>query len=489
MERHYTAVNNIPRNFSIVISFTGALMAGVLLYLAFGLPAGAILALVSLIILMFTMDKTNRVWERCLLYSVFIFTFIFLQYGYLVEKAFTDRWETVLANILVALIYIVPACILMLIARKSRSGIAITGFLVSEYIFTNLQIGNQMFQTGIILADFPVAIQWFRFSGIFLGSIWIALSSRFIYLSMSSRKKIPGTILIIVLPILISLFLWHRDDEYGACIKAAILPLEENSHATSINKILLDSDLSGTDMLLLPEGTVSFNEKSFRYSPVVTSLKRIASDNSDLSIFIGIFTYDGKEWTNSILAISEEEIWQRYKMHKIPFSEYLPYPGILGKSDFFRNSLLYPLKNRANDSEIYFHDKATVSPLICYEALSTDYVSEMARDGAQVFLVASSNSYIDSKHIEKINLKLIKANAITIRRPFIRATEHGWSYFITYKGETDYISRFSTELVSRHVHHGSGQTFFVMHRNSINVACGLLLILFCTYCLYMRTDF
>lgn len=473
---------------SPVLSFTGALIAGVLLYFAFGLPGGVIFVMVSLCIFMYVMDCTVRVGHRCILFAVFISVFVSLQYLYLVEKAFTDKWQTVLAIVLIALIYIAPACILMVVARKSRSGIALMGFLVSEYIFTNMSIGNQMFQTGILLAEVPATIQWYGYSGVFLGSIWIAASVRLIYMSFLSRNIIPAAISVITVPILFSLCLWYRADNYDSAITAAILPLEDNSHSSFINEILLNSNLSSVDLLLLPEGVVSFNERTFCYSPVITGLKRIANNNGRLCIFLGIFTYDRTEWTNSILAISENGIWQRHKIHRIPFSEYLPYPEILGRSEFFRNSLLYPLKDNKNYSEIFFHEKVAVSPLICYEALSTDYVSGIARNGAEVFLVASSNSYIDSRHIEKVNLKLIRSNAIVVRKPFIRSTEHGLSYFITDKGEIDYIAGYSTELAERQINITPRQTFYVKYGKTVNMIYGLLLFVYCILLLIIRKN-
>ena len=94
---------------------------------------------------------------------------------------------------------------------------------------------------------------------------------------------------------------------------------------------------------------------------------------------------------------------QRYKILKIPFCEYLPYPHILSKIDFINEHVWYKMDEKKNESDLYIHSQDTIAPLICYESLSSKYVCDLTQQGANIFFVSSSNSFIDSKHFLVIN--------------------------------------------------------------------------------------
>lgn len=461
-----------------LLKLVGALCAGALLYLAFDASLLSPLSVVSFLILILILKNTPKALERCIMLSAFVVTFVFLQFSFLWDLARIEGWEDLLINVVISVFYLIPLYAVSFIRSKNYVELTLAGWLISEYLFSYIPTGNQLFQMGIIVANFPFAIQWYEFTGIYWGSFWLILISYLCFRAFFSRKFIIILVFSIIAPPLVSLVVYPRSDQAANSRRIAIVPLAKNEDADSMFRRLESFNLSEVDYVLFPEGALGLYEKAVMVSPTMTSLRRLAERYENVSIFLGLFTHSNTSWDNSIFIFSSNDTLQRYKTLKVPFCEYLPCPDLLERFDFIKNNVKYPLKDRTNHSEFFIRTQDTIAPLICYEGLSTKFVCKLARQGANIFFVSSSNTYIKSDHIEHINQNIIQANAILTRRSFVRCVEHGHSSFIRSDGCVDWESVQNTQITIHHASLNSIQTFYVKNASIIDNIYIILLIAF-----------
>jgi apolipoprotein N-acyltransferase len=76
-----------------------------------------------------------------------------------------------------------------------------------------------------------------------------------------------------------------------------------------------------------------------------------------------------------------------------------------------------------------------VAPLICYEAIFPGYVAQAARQGAELIVTISNDSWFGTSAGPKLHLTLAAFRSIETRLPQVRATNSGISAYISPTGE------------------------------------------------------
>lgn len=76
-----------------------------------------------------------------------------------------------------------------------------------------------------------------------------------------------------------------------------------------------------------------------------------------------------------------------------------------------------------------------IAPLICYEAIFTDYVVEEVRQGADLIVTLSNDSWFSRTPGPRLHLLLAAFRSIETRRPQVRVTNSGISAFISPTGD------------------------------------------------------
>lgn len=77
----------------------------------------------------------------------------------------------------------------------------------------------------------------------------------------------------------------------------------------------------------------------------------------------------------------------------------------------------------------------TIAPLICYEALFTDYVADEVRKGADLIVTLSNDSWFSRTPAPRLHLLFAAFRSIETRRPQVRVTNSGISAFISPTGD------------------------------------------------------
>jgi apolipoprotein N-acyltransferase len=171
----------------------------------------------------------------------------------------------------------------------------------------------------------------------------------------------------------------------------------------------------------------------------------------DLKIPLLFGGYDRKEQKdfNAFFMLTPEpvdgqdlQIYQKNVL--LPFGEYIPFLDeniwtkmLFPNMGFFGQgpgALAYSIKipkGTGNDGNTF----VKVSPIICYEALISNYVIEGARKGSELILNITNDSWFGPYGEPHLHLALVALRSIEVRLPQLRTTNTGISVLILPDGE------------------------------------------------------
>ncbi|MDE0518171.1 MAG: apolipoprotein N-acyltransferase [Bdellovibrionales bacterium] len=199
------------------------------------------------------------------------------------------------------------------------------------------------------------------------------------------------------------------------------------------------------DFILWPEGAypyqIKYNKKKIKesfiqkhikkwQSPVVLSATGKSSKGISNSIFV--FDKDGQlikapYHKTLLLAFGEYLPGEKW----LPIEKLLPYYGRSFQKGTGENKV-----TRLNGINLGFQ--------ICYEGIFDFFTRNLAKEGAQVLVNVTNDSWYGSWQQPWQHLYMTLARAIEVRRPLIRGTNTGLSAFISAKGEIENISTLNT---------------------------------------------
>ena len=466
----------------IILSTIGAALSGLLLYLGhesiyFFLFAPLCFTLICFII------EYNYTLAGFLYVSFFTFTYLFLQSTFLWDAADKDGFE-VFYCIFPFLVYLIPQFILLFLHQYRIICFLIT-WLLSEYIFYQMELGCPIYQIGNIWGHVPVLIQWYEYTGIFGGSIWIMLIAFALYKAIHYQNYMR-LLISIIFPISLGIILYSTQNPKQGCTKTnkvSILSLRQDYDYNEIDSMIYANRYIYTDFIVMPEALFACPENSYQYSSLLTHLRRNLTDSlANTSIVMGLWLYDNnKNLYNVALSYSKKEEHIRYKQLRMPFAEFLPNSTILGYFNFFRQMVVYPLSTKSNPTEILCVNQKTFSPLICYESICLDFLCKLIKNGAQFLTVSASNSSLNSMHMEKTVNNILRASAITLRRDIIRSVDNGIPCFIKENGDIYRIPVNTAQYAIRNVGINDKISFYVNNSKLISNIYLLGLLIFIVF--------
>lgn len=466
-----------------LFSFARALLCGVLLYYAQEIPWLVIVVPICFAYLCHIQDSYTN-FNAFLHILVFIVCYIFLQTSFLWNAGQKNGLE-ILYGVFPFLIYLTPQLIILYI-KKNRAILFICGWLFSELLFTNIELGCPIYQIGNIWAHTPIFIQWYEYTGILGGSIWtLALG----YLLMKRQWKYFGFFLIIPILLSISLYNHHgKELKRSDKIEISIVSLNKKYSSSDIDSLLYINRFHHSDLIVFPEAIFMCHENTYNYTPTLTSIKRHLTDSlSSSSVVMGLWLYNNnKELYNVALVYSNTINLLRYKQYRMTFAEFLPNASLLGKIKFIRNMVVYPVDIRENKQNVITIKNITFSPLICYESICPAFICRLVREGSNFFTISASNSSLNSCHIEKTANNILKALAIATRRSIIRAVDNGESCFISSNGTISNIEVNTTCLETQSVVKDQNYSVYVLMERELTCVYFILLFLVVTISGFVR---
>ena len=348
-----------------------------------------------------------------------------------------------------------------------------------EFTWPWLNLGNSF-------SEYPQLIQWYDTIGATGGSFWILLINVFAFYTLRIwqagriRKDLVKNIsiltAIIVLPLLISIYKYnsYQEKPVGEVTTLLLQPkLDPYTEKYSKDSLQILGELltlaeenskTKVDFFIAPEtafpGNGSLSENGFNKSTSIAIAKEFLGKHPQSIFLTGAsthkFLFDEADtedystkiqegvWVNSynsamqIIPNQEVEVYHKAKL--VPGVEIFPYirylKPILGDAmlDFGgANSSLGIDKERKVFSNRF--NKAKMAPIICYESIYGEYVTDYVKNGANLLAIMTNDSWWDNTEGHKQLLSYARLRAIETRREIVRAANSGISAHINARGD------------------------------------------------------
>ena len=196
-----------------------------------------------------------------------------------------------------------------------------------------------------------------------------------------------------------------------------------NNHFEATQKELtIDSDV---DFVLWPENAVDVDP--FQNLDVKTSL-----DSIKKPLIIGAIVYKGDKLLNTSILWGGELPPIYIKQHLTPFGEYIPLRSIASK--------ISPLTDRVQDfepgqgSQFFAINDAVIAPVICYELIDDQILSEAAQ-GSNLLSVQTNSATFGMSAESAQQLSITRVRAIEHGRNIVSVSTTGYSAVIDYEGK------------------------------------------------------
>jgi apolipoprotein N-acyltransferase len=222
----------------------------------------------------------------------------------------------------------------------------------------------------------------------------------------------------------------------------------------------------GTELVIFPEsalwGNRDENEVFFSWAEDVLKDKNIY-------LLVGQYAHDGSKeiWTNSLILYDEDLKEQgRYdEIHPVPFSQYMPYPEILGFLTFLDFSIVNLVPGDSYEP-VSFKERGSLGFSICYES-TLPYISRKFRDrGAELIIVASDDSSLNESIAPRHHLIFSKTRAIENGCYVVHCANTGFSAIISPAGNlVEKIDLMDKDVMYGTVYLLPDKTFYSSHGN------------------------
>lgn len=395
-------------------------------------------------------------------------------------------------------------------------------WMTFEKIHLNWEISWPWLNLGNVFSEYPKMIQWYDTLGATGGSLWILLSNVFIFYTVriwqAGRKQkslIINSVVIVLLiaiPMLLSISKYNSFAEKPVGEVSVLMlqpdldPYNEKYSKDSLQILddllqLAEKNSTGKiDFYIAPEtalpGRGSISENGFEDSFILNKVKAFLQTKPNSVFITGISShlisstkpksnsaYEIRQglWAESyntaVQIIPSEKVEAYHKGKLVPGVEIFPYMNflkpILGDAMIDLGGSVTSLgasENRKVFSNTY--NKGKAAPIICYESIYGEFVTEYVKRGANFLAIVTNDSWWGVTQGHKQLLSYAKLRAIETRREIARAANSGISAHINARGEieTDTLYEDQTALFSK-IKLYDQQTFYVKHGDLLTRIC------------------
>ncbi len=385
-----------------------------------------------------------------------------------------------------------------------------------DYLQLHWDLYWPWFHLGNSFANYPSWVQWYEYTGVFGGTLWVWLVNIVVYKlwiswdhATSLNQKIwtilRKGIVYILIPISISFLVASKYEIKGETYKVGIYQpnyfIEDKYYNIPFSRQLetfqtsIDSTAHlGLDLLVCPETFIPpplMEESTIKENYLIQRIQRFLPD-SNVALLTGLnsyrtFTkeeldnpgptamaYRGKliERYNAALLMSSDSLSSIYHKSKlvagvemVPFENFLV--PLLGNLSLDFGGHVGSL-GRAKYPEILSYKKAKIAPIICFESIFGDYVSSFVADGANLICIITNDSWWGDTAGYRQHLAYARLRAIENRRYIVRSANTGISAVIDPYGDIKVLSNWDERaFLSAEVELLTEITFFVKYKHAI----------------------
>lgn len=343
---------------------------------------------------------------------------------------------------------------------------------------------------GNVFASSPQVIQWYEFTGVAGGSLWVLITNVLIFMAIDSEiktlriKLTVSTLLILALPMLLSNYQFNSFNESGQSIQAVVVqPCLSNSEekfaddkqeqnlVDMLNLAFVANDQA--DLYILPEtaifepgqlihrpDTLMFqglwlhhNKQSFSYE-IISDFQETFNFPTVISgVFASEYFPPGVDapayadyiqqldahvlYYNSAVVFRKDSIEFRHKTMLVPGVETIPFAHVfpfLNSISVDLGGVVGSLGSQQNPEAVEVLPNTNAAMLICYDS-AFGWLSRKSAQNAGVLVVITNDSWWGDTPGYKQLLSFAQLRAIEARKPLLRSANNGISAIISPRGE------------------------------------------------------
>ena len=390
-----------------------------------------------------------------------------------------------------------------------------------EYLHLNWDLSWPWLTLGNVFASHPSWIQWYSWTGVLGGTLWIFIVNFLFFKSYRFYNKkryiyFLYAILIIILPLFFSKMIYKNiaDLQSESSMKVMVVQPNINPYTEKFtisqdqqmdlmfNLISPELD-SSTDFIVLPETFLSSSmwQHKFNLNSRVERLQYLAKEFPHLNIIIGAVTLKLSEkgprskplssqpnqWYkvfNSALHIDKEGVGGIYNKSKlVPGAEQMPFQNflhpILGDQILqIGNSTSLGNFAKQDTVSVFSSNTMKIAPIICYESIYGDYTRNFILKGAQAIFIITNDGWWKKTSGYKQHSMYAQLRAIETRRYIARSANTGISSVINHLGEIQESLLWDQKgIITYTIPLYSHKTFYVQHGDFLGRVSGFLTIL------------
>jgi apolipoprotein N-acyltransferase len=381
-------------------------------------------------------------------------------------------------------------------------------WIAYEYLHQNWELNFPWMTLGNGFAATHQWVQWYEYTGVYGGTIWIWVLNILIFLIYSSlseaqtrqfRLKLSITfVAILVLPLSFSLYRYYnyveqRNPSNVVVVQPNIDPYAKGGDIPPSKQIDILTHLSdslgqvNTEFFLWPETAIAayMDEDHIRTSAYFIQAQQFLAKYKNANLITGAETYklyDTRK-TKTASALPNNQFIDNYSTalniensatvqfyHKtklVPGAESLPFGNTL--------SFLKPVFEHLGGATgtytgqdepgvLYAASGIGAAPVICYESIWGEWVAKSVRSGAQFIAIITNDGWWENTSGKDQHLDYAKLRAIETRRWVCRSANTGISAFINQRGDIVQQSKWWVKAaLKQDINLNSDLTFYVQY--------------------------
>ena len=361
-------------------------------------------------------------------------------------------------------------------ASKSLAYILfVTSWIAGEYLYTQAPaLSFPWLVLGNGFADDAWAVQWYEYTGVFGGSLWVLVVNILAFESCltMSKKAWVATMLAVIVPIVASIAIHYKYEPNGKvyaslpkmtvsvtqpnipCYEKFSIPAEQQQN--NLLELLAEAPDSA-EFVLMPETALAemVNDRQPDNSHMVNRIADYLQNEKPSTMVVsgsetmrlygnvkgsetarrrGVYYLDIYNSSLGIDSASKVQIHHKGKL--VVGVETIPM-WLRRAGEKFAIDLggTFGQLGVGKEQKPFCHNDKKVAPAICYEGLYGDHMAEFVRNGAEALFVVSNDGWWGNTLGHKYLFKFCRLRAIELRRDVARSANTGVSGFITMQGE------------------------------------------------------
>ncbi len=339
-----------------------------------------------------------------------------------------------------------------------------------EHIYTYNDFSWPWLLLGNGLSNDIWAVQWYEYTGLFGGSLWILLSNILLFEAWQQRSKAlklwaAG---VVIIPILISTIIYftYEEPRHESVLVSVVQPnidcydkFNGRQDVQMQNIISLLGELPpSTQFVFLPETAIPgyYIEDRLERAPFIKELRKILDTRLRDAIIIGgantLVSYteqnrsqtsrrseDGRYYDifNSAIGITPEAGYQLHHKAKLVIGVENTPTWVFKLFNFFVVDLggVVGQLGRGERATTFQHAGVTTAPAICYEGLYGNFFAEFVHSGAEFMGIISNDGWWGDTAGYRHLYTMSALRAVETRRTVARSANTGISGFISSRGD------------------------------------------------------